>query len=234
MHTEHSILGLALPLLAGSLIAGCAAAIRPAPQPPGEREAALRPQGAAEHAPLHPPEPTATAEDIWRPPASPAPWTPWAFRLTPIRASGLVLEVTGDDSVYYYMEGRRPSGPAAVRLRDYSIRQTESGLLLFQLKPDGTLVDTVTDAYLPQDLHCHFTLATELVCRHDSDGSFRGVDMAVTGANVVSSMEGVSITSYTVDPPPESDEQRRRVLFLVASYLIDWDTASHDGDTTFE
>jgi hypothetical protein len=90
-------------------------------------------------------------------------------------------------------------------------------------------VELVTQPYVVQEMSCHLTVDAALRCRHDSDGTLRGRDFTVVGNQVIATNEGHSAPTYTVEPAPETDDQRRRILFVVALRYLMWGVGSHDG-----
>jgi hypothetical protein len=222
-------------LLSFSVLFGCATSERPGDGAPRDARA------SGEEQPRDASPENDVAGGAWRPESPPAPMAPWAFRIALYNADetvGAYLEV--DEASHFYDYVARGPRPTEFRVRfddDYALRNLDDGRVYFQLRPsDGALVETVDTGYVEQDLHCHLTMRAELRCHHDDGDGGTDYVLSVRGDRIVGRVVGSSHDDEDVqemnqiEPAPENDEQRRRVLFIWASYLIPADTGSHDGD----
>lgn len=162
-----------------------------------------------------------------------APPSAWSFRLTEPKADGspaLVFEVAQDGRIFEYTAGTPEEDRAAsIRLYgDDSVRKLDGGQVLFQRRAsDGALVETASGGVAEQDLHCHFTADTDLRCLHD--GGARALTFSVRAGRIKEARDPRQ--SWTIEPAPSTDEQRRRALLVFAMILVARDTNSHDGDS---
>ncbi len=183
-----------------------------------------------------------TVADVWRPSDPPRPLPAFGFRIALLNADGATgayLELDGRGRFYNYVASQPRPGESVVTMSpDWSLRRADNGAAAFSVRSsDGELVapnDQVDHGSRPaQDLHCYLTDAAELRCTHeDGDETFV---LSVRDGLIAGRMDGTADSHpvTTVEPSPTTDDERRLVLFLWASYMVPSDTGSHDGDSGY-
>jgi hypothetical protein len=181
----------------------------------------------------------ARAAGTWRPTVPPAHQARWSFRISLANgdgATGAYLEFGEDGFFYNYIASQpRPANSTFRVDDDYAVRDVTDGHVVFYLRAaDGELIDVASSepsgSRPAQDLHCHLTDRAELDCLHEDQTAF---SLAVENGHIIGRAGGERAEMNAVEPAPTNDEQRRRVLFLYAMYMVPTDTSSHDGDAGF-